>query len=264
MDFKEMIANKLIKKGSHPRPLGRVKPKDFSFVDKYSVAPVLDTLPPTPVVIGVNWYSNFDTPKQDSNGRWWIGVNSKFQPTTNLGYIRGGHCVTIKCSAYSDSLTWWDFYDQGNEGACVGFGWSRTMTLLNRVRYDARWLWDWAKVVDEWSDTNPGDDNGTSVHAGGDVLRGKGHVKFVKDYGTNYASRDRQVPALAAGISAVRWATTVAEMEAVLQSPLHKTLQAFPILNSWGRYYPHITWIPYSVMQRLIDEEGEVALPTDR
>ena len=30
----------------------------------------------------------------------------------------------------------------GPEGACVGFGCSRMMSLLNRKRYDARWLWD--------------------------------------------------------------------------------------------------------------------------
>ena len=263
MDLKEFFANKLIKKGPHPRTLGRVKSKDMSHIDKWSIRPLLGTVAPVPMAIGINWYSNFDKPKLDSKGRYWIGVDSSFRPTRNLGQIRGGHCVAVKCSSYSDLLTWWDFYDQGNEGACVGFGSSRMMSMLNRERYDARWLWDWAKKVDEWPDTNPGDDNGTSVHAASDILRTRGHVKFSQNY-TNYAQRDAQAPVLSKGISAVRWATTVEEMESVLQSPLHNTLQATPILNSWGRYYPHLTWIPWSVMQRLIDEEGEVMIPTDR
>jgi hypothetical protein len=41
-----------------------------------------------PVVIGVNWYSNFDNPVT-YNGESWVGR------TKNLGYIRGGHCVCI-------------------------------------------------------------------------------------------------------------------------------------------------------------------------
>jgi hypothetical protein len=263
MSLTEMIANKLIKKGSHPRPLGRTATEDTSHFKTYSIEPLLETIKPTPMAIGINWYENFDTPKLDSKGRWWIGVDSSFRPTKNLGSIRGGHCVAVKCSTYSDLLTWWDFYDQGNEGACVGFGSSRMMSMLNRKRYDARWLWDWAKKKDEWPDTNPGDDNGTSVHAGADVLRTMGHVPYVRTY-TDYRTRDTQTPVYAEGITAVRWATTVEQMEAVLQSPLHNTLQATPILNSWGRYYPHLTWIPWPVMQRLIDEDGEVAIPTDR
>jgi hypothetical protein len=36
------------------------------------------------------------------------------------------------------------------------------------------------------------------------------------------------------------------------------------ILNSWGRGYPHRVWMPDETLQRLIDEDGEVALVTDR
>jgi len=41
-------------------------------------------------------------------------------------------------------------------------------------------------------------------------------------------------------------------------------LGAVPFLNSWGRGYPHRTWMPDDVLERLMDEEGEVAVPTDR
>ena len=39
---------------------------------------------------------------------------------------------------------------------------------------------------------------------------------------------------------------------------------AVRILNSWGRGYPHRVWMPDETLQRLIDEDGEVALITDR
>ena len=71
------------------------------------------------------------------------------------------------------------FYDQKSQGACVGFGSSWMMSILNRRKYDARWLWDRAKEVDEWTDTNPGDNQGTSVRAAMDVLRKMGHVRVL-------------------------------------------------------------------------------------
>lgn len=39
--------------------------------------------------------------------------------------------------------------------------------------------------------------------------------------------------------------------------------QAFRVKNSWGRSYPLI-WMPYSVMERLLREDGEAALVVDR
>jgi hypothetical protein len=39
--------------------------------------------------------------------------------------------------------------------------------------------------------------------------------------------------------------------------------QAFKLMNSWGPYYPPV-WIPYTVMQSLLDDYGEAAVITDR
>ena len=41
-------------------------------------------------------------------------------------------------------------------------------------------------------------------------------------------------------------------------------LGAVPLLNSWGRGYPHVVWMPDAVFDRMIREDGEVALVTDR
>lgn len=243
------------------RPLGRRVPENFEHVEKYplsALGPVaLDAIAPAPVTIGINWYSNFDNPVLKGY-RYWIGQGS-------LGKIRGGHCVCLKTKFYDDPGTWWTFYDQGAEGACVGFGSSRMMSLMNRQRYDARWLWDRAKEIDPWSDTRPGDDNGTDVNSAMKILKARGHVPWNSSYaGRDAYQRTAELPDMAKGISAYRWARTVDEVRAVLQTPLHDSLQAVPILNSWGRDYPHLVWLPYTTLQRMIDEDGEVALVTDR
>lgn len=152
-----------------------------------------------------------------------------------------------------------------SEGACVGFGSSRMMSLLNRRRYNARWLWDAAKATDDWPETRPGDEEGTSVRAALDTLRSRGHVLFKRrDADLAWQQRDELGPAAGEGISAYRWTTQV---EDVLRTIAHATatrLGAIPILNSWGRDYPHIVWIPGETAQRIFSEDGEVGLVTDR
>lgn len=190
------------------------------------------------------------------------------------------------------------FYDQGSEGACVGFGSSQMMSILNKHRYDARWLWEQAKVYDEWPDTNPGDNNGTSVRAGMDVLRQVGHVRIL---------RGKDNPAsLIEGIQENRWATQVDEVRGSISQGVPVALginwyagfdhpsrsalldywvniagsirgghcvciigasdrrQAVCITNNWGESYPRKVWISYSNLQRLLSEDGEATLVTDR
>jgi len=204
---------------------------------------------PVPVVIGVNWYSTFSDPVVGSDGRWWIGRG-------DLGYIRGGHAVCLKPQSLVDSAAWWQWMDQGREGACVGFAASRAMMLLNRKRYDARWLWNRAKEIDEWPETNPGDDNGTSVRAAMDVLRMAGHVAVRNGKPRPLAPED--------GIAENRWAQSVDEVLACLGSPRYETIGAVPVLNSWGIQYPHTVWIPLDTLDRLIREDGEATMFTDR
>ena len=139
------------------------------------------------------------------------------------------------------------------------------MSLLNRKRYDARWLWDWAKSTDEWAETNPGDDEGTSVRA---ALRDPARARpraVEGDLQGAQLQAARQGGALGdEGIGVYRWAKTVDEVHKILKSPANDAAGAVRILNSWGRGYPHRVWMPDETLQRLIDEDGEVALVTDR
>jgi hypothetical protein len=242
--------------------LGRRTPDDWSHVQTHPLRRAqIQALPaPTPVAIGVNWYSAFDHPEK-IGGAWWIGRSS------DLGYVRGGHCVCLKARHASDPSSWWDFYDQGHEGACVGFGLSRMMSQLNRKRYFARWLWDFAKRTDEWQETNPGDDEGTSVHAGADILRLLGHVPWkaayapLDDQPTDFQERDLLQPVSAEGVSTVRWATSASDVLDVLG---YSDVGYVDILNSWGRDFPHLVRLPATVLDRLIGEDGEAAVVTDR
>lgn len=202
-------------------------------------------------------------------------------------------------------------WDQGREGACVGFGTSMMLSIINEAqaragatkpythRYDPRWLWNEAKKIDPWADTNPGDDNGTSVMAACDVLRNQGHVRVIRGV-------DKPVD-ISEGIVANRWASTIDEVRTAISMGIPCSIgvnwysnfdnpakdssgrywvgkgdlgsvrgghcvciygawdkyQAVRVKNSWGGSYP-LVWMPYSTLQRLINEDGEVALVTDR
>lgn len=247
-----------------PGALGRKPPPDWEHVDKYplSAALVAGIVAPRPVVIGVNWYSNFDNPVRDSQGHYWIGKSA-------LGTVRGGHCVALKQRGAVDTTGWYDFYDQGTEGACVGFGSSRIMSLMNRKRYFARWLWDRAKEIDPWDDTNPGDDNGTLVRSALQVLKDKGHVPYSTKYdvinrdghGEDWKSRSMLTPKLSEGIDAFRWIRSVDDCLTVLG---YGGLDYVDVINSWGRGYPHLTRLPASTLERLWHEDGEIGVVTDR
>lgn len=203
--------------------------------------------------------------------------------------------------------TYWNLWDQGSEGACVGFGSSAMMGITNTLqsrtsgagqtyRYAPRWLYSEAQLVDEWGDTPPA--QGTSVRASCDVLRTQGHRRV--RYGVT------QPVDLAHGIQSNRWALTTDEIRAAIYAGLAVSIgvnwysnfdspvivnnerwigqgslggirgghcvciyrmsdrrQAFRFMNSWGSGYPPV-WLPYDVMQRLLGEDGEATVITDR
>ncbi|QRP47479.1 hypothetical protein [Amycolatopsis sp. FDAARGOS 1241] len=242
--------------------LGRFVPDDWQHLERYPLTALATKERPvrTPVVIGVNWYREFDDPEPDGkSGEMFIAKGG------SVTTVRGGHCVCLEPGGTPDTDQSYNFYNQGAEGACVGFGWSRCMTLFNGDDYAARWLWDAAKKRDEWAETNPGDENGTSVRAAAEVLRELGHVEWQDEYSDDdWRRRESYTPDVKQGIRAFRWARTVDEVHAALGNHRADELGAVPLLNSWGANYPHRVWLPDEVLDRLIREEGEIAVPTDR
>ena len=114
---------------------------------------------------------------------------------------------------------WHMKHNQGAEGACVGFGTSMMLAILNLhqcreqgaldayIRYNPWWLWDESKKIDPFPETNPGDSNGTLVSTACDILRTVGHVSWVNEDDPKSISEVN--PNF--GIKENRWASTVDE-----------------------------------------------------
>lgn len=130
--------------------------------------------------------------------------------------------------------TWIAQHDQGKQGACVGFGTSLMMSMINEyqcrrqgdltpnIRFNPWALWNKSKQVDEFPDTAPGDNNGTTVKAAASVLVNNGHVLW-----NDYSSPDWADPLpwkLEYGISGMRWAQTVDDVRAAIEQDLSVSL----------------------------------------
>ncbi len=249
-------------KGEIMGDLGRRTPVDWTHVERYPLDALPEEQQPSgvPAVIGINWYSNFDSPVKVGQ-RWFIGLDKN-----NLGSMRGGHAICVKSGWQDDQWGWWDFYAQ-QKGSCTGFSGARMMSLLNRKRYEAYWLWDRNKENDQFNDTNPGDVHGSTVNATMYVLKNIGLVPVKRGQGltewdaVNLRKTFNPVPS--DGISAYRWTNNAADLLRVLNTPAQASLGAVPLLNSWGRSYPRKVWLPVETLQRLLDEDGECALITD-
>lgn len=131
---------------------------------------------------------------------------------------------------------WHWLHDQGQEGSCVGHGSAMERAITNLIqnkllarlppftrRYDPLFIWNWAKAHDEWSETNPGDDNGTSVRAGYDCLRVVGPRRIKTKgiaivNGRPVVSDNCNTPDLSEGVEVTRWARTVDEMRTAISA----------------------------------------------
>jgi hypothetical protein len=226
--------------------LDRLVPTDWEHVSKYPLQATTMPTGPMPVIAGTNWYREFDRPVYDESDRWWwVARNGQ------LTAIRGGHCYLLKQDGVTDSVAWWKFYDQGSEGACVGFGCARAMSIVDRKRFAAREIYLAAQRVDEW----PGESySGTSVRAGVDILRTVG-ASVVRGGRTGTPKPEH-------GIAVNRWATSMADIYGCLQSPRLERQGVVAYLNSWGSRYPHITYMPAEVFERLLREDGEATVFT--
>lgn len=224
------------------------------------------TLPekPASMVMGANWYSNFDRPiLRRINGRnyWVIGDG-------DLGSRRGGHSTCLRNYEIKDVRGWWLYYDQGVEGRCVEFATSRMMSQLNRKRYDitSRWLYWNCQMEDEWQGGSyPGATpiyEGTSVRAALEIARTRGMLLA--------RSRARAITfeeALALvkpeeGIQVYRWARDWADVRAALRVP--SWYPGVPLNNSWGEGYPREVILLDNAGARILAEDGEFGVVTDR
>lgn len=233
--------------------LGRIEPPDFEHIEKYPITALAAPERPVrvPVIVGVNWYREFDTPQQDSKGIWWVARDGK------LTRVRGGHCIVFYPVGISEPSTWWGWFNQVDEGICVGEGSSRAMSWLNRTRYQPRWLYDRCKERDGYAG------EGTWVRVALDVMREVGLVKAKRSekHILQPGLLDDREPDINAGIAANRWATSDEDWLAALGAEGRDYVD---YANSWGRGYPRRVRMPVAVASRLRQEDGEFGMITDR
>ena len=225
---------------------GWVAPPDREHIEKYPVRvlSLLEMPSAPPMTIGIPWYRSFMEDQLVKRDRIWYIKDAS-------GGVLGGHAICVPSQWRSDRDAWRKFYNQRDTGECVGYSTSRMMTILNRERYDAPWLYFNAQD----NAGQPRDDQaGTYLRSAGEVLRLSGHKEpLQKD------------PQAEQGIAAYRWAQNIDDMRRVLQSPIHDKRNAFPLLNSWGMDYPHVVWMPYEVAEQVIfQQDGEAMVVTDR
>jgi hypothetical protein len=213
-------------------------------------------------------------------------------------YAALGYAAPVAVERTLPLLRYTRVYDQGRTHGCVGYPSSWMKSLLNRRLYAPKWLWDEAKLVDTYDETNPGDSEETTVRAAMDVLRAQGHRRV-------FGGRELQ-PRRSEGISENRWAVSVDEIRTsiargvpvVLGCDWHASfdhperigrewwigrgrlgptkgghavciyrasdaLGAVGIVNSWGPEYPRVL-MSYELLEKLLAHNGEATLVTDR
>lgn len=250
-------------------PLGAIIPKDKPHVDAMPLHKAPAGIPTdVPVVVGFYWYDSFDNPKQASDGSFHLPDVAKGE---DLGSIRGGHCFcfepmgSVKQNRKASQV----FYNQGDEGACVGAGNSRAITIHKALEtrageaafFDLFWVYDEARKLEN----RYPDGEGSSVHAGAQVLLAQGARQ---QSGEEVCTRDTgdAAPSPLDGISAMRWATSVEEVMAALARP---GASALPFENSWGLAYPSpdtsVVWMPRATFAYLLGQGGgEAGVYTER
>jgi hypothetical protein len=152
-------------------------------------------------------------------------------------------------------MGWYYFYDQ-QYSDCVGYSESRCMSLLNRERYAAHWLYRMAQI----DAGQPADnDSGTFVRSGFNVLMNKGHRQVIDGVAQPVERHN--------GISAYRWGNVETALE-TLYNPAsarhYVNIGGVPLLNSWGTGYPHLVWLTLESLATLWERGGEIGVPTDR
>lgn len=187
-------------------------------------------------------------------------------------------------------------YNQGETNGCVGFSSSWMMSIYNRERYNATWLYHRACEIDGDPETTPEADIGTYVRSAFDAIRKLGHME------TEAAQPDPRN-----GILSFYWCTSVDEIRTAISINRPVVLginwyeefmkprwrlsgywigtrfnlgfnlgghaiccygasdarQAFKLVNSWGGSYPTV-WIPYEIVRSLLGNQGEAVVAVDK
>jgi hypothetical protein len=115
--------------------------------------------------------------------------------------------------------------DQGNIGACVGYGCSWMKSYYDKQLFNAYWLYKRAQAIDGDPGTK-GDNDGAYIWAAGDVLRKEGHAL----YKTTTPSMDYK-------ILSYYWAKSIDEIRTAAASGYPPTF-GIPWFSNFNKPWP--------------------------
>jgi hypothetical protein len=233
----------------HEFPLGRLAPKDYDHVSRYSAANLdLPTVPPTPVIFGINWHTNFDKPvKDDKSGLYWIGRSKQ------LGTVRGGHAIGALYKGQVLPPKFVDLFNQGDTPRCVGFSITKQLSAARGKVFDPGVCYTEAQQLDSEPGPPPPYD-GTEVRAGFMAEQKFGPtLAKVQSLDDRVVGKSQPVGHPELGVDSYYWCTTVEQIRTVLG--LTGT-DPIVLSNTWGHAYPDVC-IPDEVVAKLLKEGGE-------
>lgn len=258
-------------------PLGRLTPTDFEHVDKYPYAalglPTIELASRTLTLPG--WLASHDQGREGSCVGHGIvlerAVTNAMQKKA-AGVYPFSRYDPIDVWDRAKTLDEWDVTNPGdNNGTSVRAGYQgcrdaglrpvHRMTLENGIPTpggESDLSLEWGVTVYRWATTV--DEVRTVLAAGQAVVIGTNwYTGFDKP---TRGTRSYWLPNVetAAGLAALG---TIRGGHCVTLTAVSDTRQAFKLINSWGRSYPAV-WLPYPTLERLLTEDGEVALVTDR
>lgn len=247
------------------KPLGRRVPQDFNHVARYPISALL--LDPThELAIPPATEKSLGLP-------WWWKQHDQGTEGACEGY---GNSAVMSITNHYQRLK--------ETGSDITY------------RYYSRWLYLEAQFVDGFDDTPP--EQGTTGRAACEILRTRGHRRIQRGVaGPEDLANGISAYRWAEGVDEIRAAIYAGLAVAIgvnwyrnFDNPvlynnerwigrsslggirgghcvclyrMSDRRQAFMLMNSWGVDYAPV-WLPYTLMERLLNEDGEAAVITDR